>query len=112
VVNATSSAKKLRGFFLRRATLNPVTHDYNYLAYAPVAGEAVRIEARVYNYSTGKPCTGLDVLFQAVEYDATSDTEIGPRLDLGTVHVPTLAPLGMTPVAFTWDTTDFGPAQP
>ena len=50
--NYLSSRKKLRGFFLRNSTLNPVSDTYDLLSSTPLAGDKVRVEANVYNYST------------------------------------------------------------
>ena len=70
-----SSRKLLRGFALRDATPNPVSNTYDYLAYAPAAGEPVRVTTNVYNYSTGVAVSNLLVQFEAVGYNATTDAE-------------------------------------
>jgi hypothetical protein len=109
--NPVISRKRMRGFFLREAKLDPVTNDYDYLADTPVAGDQVRVEARVYNYSTGKPANDLVVRFQAAPYDAATDTETGPRVTIGDARV-SLDSLAMTTAFVIWDTTNFGPATP
>lgn len=127
-----SLRKKMRGLFFRKAELNPVTNDYDYLAESVLAsdpssetpaGEKVRIEARVYNYSTAVAASNIKVRFDVIGYNADSDTEIplascpqgttpvaGGRCTVGTANV-TLAPLGMQVVPVVWDTTGFGPAN-
>ena len=122
--NYNSSRKKLRGFFLRRATPNPVTNTFDLLASTPLAGDTVRLDASVYNYSTAIGANALKVRFQVIGYNSDSDTEIpltscpnGATLDaasgrctIGETIVPQLNPLQMTSATFDWDTTGFGPA--
>src|SRR6185295_16201867 len=123
LVNTLTSRKKIRGFFLRKADLNPVTNDYDYLAGAPVEGDKVRIEARVYNYSTAQPANDVRVRFQVVGYDDATDSEIpfttctngpdeevlrGGRCTIGQTVV-NLNPLAVKTAAIDWDTTGFGP---
>jgi hypothetical protein len=120
LVNPLNSRKKIRGFFLRKADLNPVTKDYDYLASAPTEGDKVRIEVRVYNYSTAQPADNVLVRFQAVGYNDATDTEVpfsscpngtvvsNGRCTIGETFV-SLNPLAMRPVAITWDTSAFGP---
>jgi len=115
------SRKKMRGFFLRKAQLNPVTNDYDYLADTPVAGDKVRIDARVYNYSTAVAANNLKVRFQVVGYDSDNDTEIAlttcpggtptnGRCTIGETLL-SLNSLQMQTAWINWDTTGFGPAQ-
>jgi hypothetical protein len=121
--NQLSSRKQIRGFFLTNTTPNTVTNQYDPLAYAPIAGDLVRVDARVYNYSTGQPFTNLSVQFQAIPYDATSDTETSfdscpggltltnqGRCIVGQTTIPSLQPLQMTNAVVTWNTTGFGPS--
>jgi hypothetical protein len=120
LVNTLSSRKKIRGFFLRKAVLNTVTNDYDYLAKAPVEGDKVRLETRIYNYSTAQAVNNVKVRFQIIGYNDASDTEIpftscpagtllhNGRCTIGETFV-SLDPLAMRPVAITWDTSGFGP---
>jgi len=120
LVNTLNSRKKIRGFFLRKADLNPVTNDYDYLASAPTEGDQVRLEVRVYNYSTAQPANNVLVRFQVIGYNDATDTEVpftscpngtvssSGRCTIGETAV-SLAPLATQPVAITWDTTGFGP---
>ncbi len=131
VANTNSLRKKMRGLFFRKAELNPVTNDYDYLASTTLAsdptsetpaGEKVRVETRVYNYSTAVLANNLEVRFQVIGYDPDSDQEVpftscpngttllGGRCTIGEANV-TLNPLEMQPVVVVWDTTGFGPAQ-
>jgi hypothetical protein len=118
--NTLTSRKKIRGFFLRKADLNPVTNDYDYLASAPVEGDKVRIEARVYNYSTALPANNVRVRFQVIGYNDAADSEVpftscpagivpnGQRCTIGETAV-SLEPLAVKTAAIDWDTTGFGP---
>lgn len=120
IPNTLSSRKKIRGFFLRKAELNPITNDYDHLAQAPVEGDRVRIEARVYNYSTAQAANNVTVRFEVIGYNDQSDAEVpfsacpagalvhGGRCAIGETLV-SLAPLAMQRVAITWDTRGFGP---
>ncbi|MBI3798472.1 MAG: VCBS repeat-containing protein [Deltaproteobacteria bacterium] len=122
LTNTDTNRKKIRGFFLRKAALNPVTNDYDYLAGAPGAGQKVRIETRVYNYSTAQAANNVKVRFQVIGFNGATATEIpfttcpagavlsNRRCTIGETFV-SLAPLAMQPVAITWDTTGFGPVS-
>ena len=108
--NPDSSRKQLRGFFLRQPTLNPATNDYDYLSAASTAGDTVRIEVNVYNYSVSQRFSNCLVRFYAVPYDSTTDRESASRTQIGETVV-SLNPLDMTPAVLEWDTTGFGPTQ-
>jgi hypothetical protein len=110
--NTIISRKKLRGFFLTRPEINPVTNAYDYLPGAATAGDKVRVAAHVYNYSTGKPLYHLLVRFQAVEIAPVTDRDIGTRETIGETEVSQLDPLQNTLAAVVWDTTGFGGANP
>jgi hypothetical protein len=127
IPNLGPERKRIRGFFLRKADLNPVTNDFDYLALgAPVTGKKVRIETRVYNYSTTQPANNVKVRFQVIGYDDLTNKEVpftqskpcpagtvlsGNRCTIGETTLPGLAPLAMQPAAITWDTTGFGPVS-
>jgi hypothetical protein len=108
--NPDVSHKQLRGFFLRKPTLNPVTNDYDYLSAAPTDGDTVRIEVNVYNYSVSQGFSNCVVRFYAVPYDSTTGRESATRTQIGETVV-SRDPLGMTPAVLEWDTTGFGPTQ-
>lgn len=124
--NYLSSRKRMRGLFFEKAELNPVTNTYDLLASNPLAGDKVRVESRVYNYSTSNThlVNNLKVRFQVVNYDPNSDTETpftacpggailqNGRCTIGETIVPQLSPLAMTTAAVLWDTTGFGPSRP
>ncbi len=68
--------KKMRGLFFRRARINPTDNDYDYLNGNATTGDVVRVEARVYNYSTAQMASRLRVTFKAIPYDSSTDSEI------------------------------------
>jgi hypothetical protein len=100
-----------------------VTNTYDLIGMNPVAGSKVRVEARVYNYSSGVAANNLKVRFQVIGYNSTTDTEVpfkscppgttlqGGRCTIGEATVGVMTPLEMTTAAIVWDTTDFGPAN-
>lgn len=120
VANPYLTRKTIRGFFLRHAELNPITGEYGYLAEAPLLGDRVRLEARLYNYSTGRAAEGLKVRWQMVRLDESTYAEIDPRTNqplddaylqlhpslrttLGETWVGTLNPLDWTTASLVWD---------
>ena len=113
VVNPEDDAKRMRGLFFRYNTLDE-TNEYPLIAGAVTDGNVLRVEADVFNYSVGQGFSGLDVAFQAVKYNAVTNSEIGNpvTLNCGTGSITTL---GMDPRArkqavCVWDTTGFGPS--
>ena len=120
IANTLTSRKKIRGFFLRKPERNPITSDFDHLAQAPAEGGRVRIETRIYNYSTAQAANGVTVRFEVIGYNDLSDTEVpftacpaGTALHAGRCIIGdtlvSLPPLGMERVAITWDTRGFGP---
>ncbi len=121
--NYQSTRKRMRGFFVRKAELNPVTNTYDLLASNPLAGEKVRVEARVYNYSTAVAFNNLKVRFQVIGYDSGESTEVkllscpdgttpqDGRCTIGETTIQQMSPLQMTTAAITWNTTGYGPAS-
>ncbi|MGH9845506.1 MAG: hypothetical protein ACREEM_42890, partial [Blastocatellia bacterium] len=118
--NPYLNRKAMRGFFPRHADLNQTTGEYGYLAEAPLLGDRVRLEARVYNYSTGKAAENLTARFQIVQLDESTYAEIDPRtgqpLDdpylqlhpslrttIGEVSVGTLNALEWKAASIVWD---------
>ena len=115
VVNPEDDAKRMRGLFFRYNTLDQ-TNEYPLIAGAVTDGNVIRVEADVYNYSVGQGFGGLDVAFQAVRYNAVTNSEIGDPVTIpcGTGSITTL---GMDPRArkqavCIWDTTGSGPTIP
>lgn len=121
---ADLSRKAMRGFFLRKPDANPVTGDYDYLADTPLLGDRVRIDARIYNYSTAKEIDTPKVRFQVVEIDPDTEAEIDPNLGpraynvqvapgnrttIGETMLPLLSPLGTATVSIIWDTGKIPP---
>jgi hypothetical protein len=70
-----TSRKKMRGLFFRKSQVNPVTGTYDFLASNPAAGDVIRIEPRIYNYSTGKGTSPISVVFQTIPYDSTENSD-------------------------------------
>jgi hypothetical protein len=121
--NLESSRKQVRGFFVESPDPDPVTKTYGLLAFSPIAGDKVRLEARVYNYSTAVAASNLPVRFQVVAYNAASDQETpvaacptdpswraGARCTIGQTTIASLNALEMQAAAITWDTTGFDPS--
>lgn len=118
--NPLLSRKALRGFFLRHPDPNPVTGEYGYLAEAPLVGDKVRLEARVYNYSTGQAAENLKARFQIVRLDENTYAEVDPRTNrpladpylqldpslrttIGKTIVGTMNPLDLKTASIVWD---------
>ena len=125
--NTGSSRKHMRGFSLRKPQLNPKTNDFDLLGSSTVkAGDQVRVEANVYNYSTGVAVNDLLVSFQAIGYRSQDDTELpfatcpnnAPvtrgRCEIGHTTIPLINawPDNVANAAIVWDTTLFGSAVP
>ncbi|MCG6861561.1 MAG: hypothetical protein LJE70_09845, partial [Chromatiaceae bacterium] len=112
VVNESDDARRIRGFFVRYDELSE-GDGYPLVGGSVDDGQAIRIEAEVFNYSTGQGVDGLDVGFEAVKYNPVTNTEIGDRipLDCTTESVTKLFlnPLEMRTARCVWDTTGFGP---
>ncbi len=49
--NVEDNRKEIRGFFVRSAEENPITHQHDLVQGAVTAPMKVTLEARVYNYS-------------------------------------------------------------
>ncbi len=108
--NIGVNRKLMRGFFIQHAEADK---DGDYIEYSgpPSAGETVRLETRVYNYSTLKG-VGLDygtapltVRFEYVEVNGTQ--EVGARTPIGTTTVSSIAPRGMETAAVNWTIPTF-----
>ena len=139
VPTTTSDRKRMRGLFFRQAELDPGSNTYPLLGFNPSARQTVRIEPRVYNYSTGQPASRIVVEFQVIPYNSTNDSEICPsgvptagsvcpraeRRTIGRTSIPQLEPRQFTcvsgfddpaltgcaaPAFLDWDTTGFGPS--
>lgn len=96
--------KQMRGFFVRKAELNPVTGEYDLITNAVLGGSKVRLEARVYNYSLSQPVpTGAVVRFEAAPYDPNTNKE-GARFQIGETTLPLMEPRRMLLATVVWDT--------
>jgi hypothetical protein len=68
--------KQMRGLFFRHSTVDPVANTYLLWAGNPKPGDTVRIEPRIYNYSTGTAATNIGIEFQVIRYDSLGNNEI------------------------------------
>lgn len=99
--------KLIRGFFVRHSEADEVTGEYTEYSGPPSAGDVVRLECRVYNYSTGQNVTNLKVRFEYVEIDQASGEEIGTRETIDDTVIPFLGPRGMDTAAVNWLIPEF-----
>jgi hypothetical protein len=107
--------KHMRGLFFRHSKLLETTGTYPLLAFNPTDGETIRIEPRIYNFSTAQPAVDTTVEFQVIPYDDALNSEIcetplngGPgvttglvcpraaRIPIGKIVVPRLEPRQFT----------------
>ena len=109
LANRRDSRKRMRGFFACQAIGRP-TSPCGELTRVPPDGESVRLQARVYNYSTARTAQDVLVRFFAVPYDSAENREVGPRRRIGQTRVARLSPREMKVAAIDWDTSGFGPA--
>lgn len=100
----SSERKRMRGFFLREATRNAVTGEFDLLSANPTTGETVRLEARVYNYSLGEAARNLTVRFAAIPYNPKVNKEEGERQIIGETTIAELKEREMKVVAIEWPT--------
>jgi len=77
VFNQEESRKFMRGFFIRNATVDPVSGKHELLGESLVDGDTVLLCARVYNYSLSKPTGGLRVTFYYVPWDTEEARAVG-----------------------------------
>ena len=77
--NLRTDRKQMRGLFFRQATVNDVSGTYEFLSMYPTAGDTVRIEARIYNYSTNFGAFGVPVQFEAIPYNSGTNSELCPN---------------------------------
>lgn len=116
--NLAQDRKQMRGLFFRKAGVNPVTNDYDFVKDAANDGDQIRIEARIYNESTSQTVTGATASFYSIAYDSSRDNEVcsapingdpedgdggtgklcpaSARQLIGTASVPILSPLQYT----------------
>ncbi len=74
--NEKIGRKSMRGLFFREPDINPAAKTFLLLGFYPQDGQTVRIEPRIYNYSTAQPAIGTVVEFQVIPYDASVDSEV------------------------------------
>jgi len=94
----------IRGFWIKEATKDPDVNDYLVLSHAPIAGEKVRLEVRVLNYSLASTynatVASLPVFFYATFTDPVTRAET--RQDIGTAYITNLKPLEPQIAAIDW----------
>ncbi|NJO12680.1 MAG: hypothetical protein HC872_03530 [Gammaproteobacteria bacterium] len=121
-LNTDFSRNRMKGFFVRDgAGINPARPGASVgplLVAAPFAGDAVQLEARVFNLSVASAVSGLTVEFAAQEY--RNGQPVGPLVHLGDSIIDYLPQRGafadapnahMASAFLIWDTTGFGPAS-
>lgn len=95
-LNLSPGSMKMRGFFVLENEKDPFSNTHLPLAYDPIAGESVRLQTRLANYSVGSDMDSIQVRFDAVEVSA-SGSETGQRFvlqGLNGVANPVTAVLG------------------
>jgi hypothetical protein len=122
VLGTDFSRDRMKGFFVRDgAGIDPQRPDESagrLLSAAPLAGDPVQLEARVYNLSVATPLSDLVVRFSAQEYQ--NGTAVGQPTVLGDSTIEFLPYRGqfadqpeghVASARLIWDTTSFGPAS-
>jgi hypothetical protein len=100
----------MRGFFLLNEKADPVTGQFVFLSQTPVAGDKVRLSARVYNYSTSVAFKHFEVKCSAVKYNRITTRKTDRAWRSARPNV-SLDPRGNTAAQVIWDTTKFGPTR-
>lgn len=121
-LNTDFSRNRMKGFMVRDGAgidpLRPAMSVGRLLSAAPLDGDRVQLEARVYNLSVATPLSGVTVRFSAQEY--VNGALAGQPLVLGDAAIDFIAfrgeysdvPDGHVASAYlVWDTTGFGPAS-
>jgi hypothetical protein len=109
--NMDPSRNRIRGFFVKQPELEPVIGEYPLLGHAAKAGEPVRLEVRVYNYSLSVVggVAALDVRFDAVLFDpATGQEDATTRYTIGETTLTNLLPRQIQVAAIEWTPTMTG----
>lgn len=76
IPNEHIDRKRMRGLFFRSAELDKQDNSYPLLASSPIAGDTIRIEPRVYNFSTGQYADNTVVEIQVIPIDSKTNSEI------------------------------------
>ncbi len=130
----TIARKSMKGFVVRRSTIDPITGNYPLLGSNAQDGDKVLLEARVYNYSISTTPASFTVQFSVIPYNSTSNNEICanipttgkggrvcPASARNVIGIGTTQPGGGTSnfslngrdnsyAYLLWDTTGFGPS--
>lgn len=119
VLNEQDDRMCMRGFFLQHAERDLNTGEHGILNGPPVSGETVRLCARIYNNSLGQSALNVDVLFETVQLDEASGTEIeGTRVEVGRTTIDFLASYNANngpsykEATVNWDTTGLSTLHP
>ena len=108
ILNTDNKRMEMRGFFLRKGEVNPVSGVHEILSGPPTDGDIVQLCARVYNFSLGRPTGEFNVLFEVIEID-DGGFEVGTRETVGTARVSLdsleqTVDFSMKEVCVDWDT--------
>ena len=74
--NEKIGRKAMRGLFFRKPEIDPAAQTYLLLGFHPQDGDTVRIEPRIYNYSTAQRAFDTVVEFQVIPYNASLNSEV------------------------------------
>jgi hypothetical protein len=74
--NQNGNRKAMRGLFFRKPSIDPASGTYLLLAFSPNDGDVVRIEPRIYNFSTAQPAIDTVVQYQVIPYDSSLNSEV------------------------------------
>jgi hypothetical protein len=74
--DTTIKRKSMKGFVVRRSTVDPITGNYPLLGRNAQDGDSVLLEARVYNYSISATPANFTVQFSVIPYDSRVNSEI------------------------------------
>jgi hypothetical protein len=73
--------KEMKGFAIRRSTVNPLTKEYSLLGGNPGEGDTVLLDIRVYNYSlSASPTAPFRAKIYTIPYDSDTHNEICPGI--------------------------------
>jgi hypothetical protein len=107
--NNADSRQLIRGFFVLHPDADHGGPSGSLQAGAPASypsdGDTVQLQVIVHNYSLDTAATNVPVRFLAVPRDALDEHNVGAPIELGTVTLGTVAPLGWQPANLLWDTT-------
>lgn len=86
----TIARKGMKGFVVRKATINPVMGtdgEYPLLGNNPEDGDTVLLDTRVYNYSISSTPASFTVQFSVIPYNSDIDSEVCANIPAGAGRV-------------------------